>query len=129
VAAAAARAGTRSGGSGSSPSWTSGAVSVNDGGGNLHLATAATRPCRGLGPGQKPYPFGPITATPSGAVYFLESVHRSVLSLAWRFLSGCKTLTFWLGDGGTCGVVPLVGGVALEARAMFAMVVANKVEA
>jgi hypothetical protein len=51
VAAAAARAGTRSGGSGSSPSWTSGAVSVNDGGGNLHLATAATRPCRGLGPG------------------------------------------------------------------------------
>jgi hypothetical protein len=71
--------------------------------------------------------FGPMTAMPSGAIYFLESVHRSALSLAWCFLPGCKTLTFWLGDGGACGIIPLVGGVALEARDMLAMAVADKV--
>ena len=52
-----------------------------------------------------------------------------IVGVHQRALSGCKTLTFWLGDGSACGVIPLVGGVALEARAMPIIVVADKVEA
>jgi hypothetical protein len=56
VAAAAARAGTRSGGSGSSPLWTSGAVSVNDGR-QPTLGNGSNEAVQGAGAWAKALPF------------------------------------------------------------------------
>jgi hypothetical protein len=77
------------------------------------LATTATRSMQGVGALAKALPFfGLMTATPSGAVTSLEASIDLLPLLAWYFLPKCKTLTFWLGDGDACGIVPLIRGVA-----------------
>jgi hypothetical protein len=98
-------------------------------GGNPYLATAAMRLVHGVRGLGVTLPF----RADDGDVFGRRLLPWKCPSLnppplAWCFLPGCKTLTCWLGDDGACGVVPFVGGVALEARAMPAMAAADKVE-
>jgi hypothetical protein len=55
-----------------------------------------------------------MTATPTGAVFFLGSVIERSSPLCTTHLSWVKTLTLWSGDGDASGVVSLLGGVVFR---------------
>jgi hypothetical protein len=68
-------------------------------------------------PRRKLCPLGPMTVMSSEAVFFLESVSRSVLFFLCGLSSLGENLDLLAGDGGASGVAFLLGGVVLEARA------------
>jgi hypothetical protein len=59
---------------------------------------------------------GLMMAMSLDVVFFLVSVNRPVLFPLCGLPSLVKTWTFWSSDGGTSGVVFLLGGVVLEAH-------------